>query len=100
MRANAMFALMSLSRSLPLSVAEVGFIGLRLVFKDRTRVNPSSGGERGRTSCGGSRFLPLVLFLVELLAGDLLFGHLGELDQEVDHFLLEDRRPDARHRLR
>ena len=41
-------------------------------------------------SCGA---LLVLVLLEELLARDRLVGHLGELDQEVDHLLLEDRRP-------
>src|SRR6202158_3671274 len=39
----------------------------------------------------GSALLRLVV-LVEILARDLLFGHVGEFEDEVDHLVLIDRR--------
>src|SRR5260370_7257941 len=39
----------------------------------------------------GSAFLGLVV-LVEILARDLLFGHVGEFKDEIDHLVLIDRR--------
>src|SRR5712691_1256400 len=53
---------------------------------------PSPGSSLAR----GALFVLVVL--EELLARDLLLRDLGELDQEVDHLLLEDRRPYPRNR--
>src|SRR5579871_6042246 len=41
----------------------------------------------------------VVIFLVKLLAIDRLVGHLGKFDDEIDHLLLEDRRPHGRERI-
>src|SRR5882724_139672 len=43
---------------------------------------------------------PLVVLLVKLFPRNLLFGHLGKLDQEVDDLFLVDRRAQAGERLR
>src|ERR1700730_18866746 len=50
-------------------------------------------------SASARREIGLVL-LEELLLGDLLFGHIGELNDEVDHLLLVDRRPHGGERIR
>src|SRR5689334_17688177 len=50
-----------------------------------------SSGRRGASA--------VLVFLVELLAADLLIGHLRKLDQEVDHLFLKQRRAHARQRL-
>src|SRR5262249_6031045 len=42
----------------------------------------------------------VLLVLEKVLARDLLVGHGGELDQEIDGLLFEDRGPDCRHRSR
>src|SRR4029077_9320685 len=39
----------------------------------------------------------ILLVLEEVLARDLLLCNRGKLDEEVDHLLLEDRRPYGRH---
>src|ERR1043165_1584375 len=54
-----------------------------------------------RGIAGSGLLGPLVLiFLIELLARDLLLSHLGKLDHEVDDLFLVDRRTQARDRLR
>src|SRR5262245_29930818 len=47
-----------------------------------------------KASAGGALFVFLVLD--EILSGDLLLRHRGELDQEIDHLLLEDGRSHPR----
>src|SRR5215831_17074673 len=42
----------------------------------------------------------VLILLVQLLARNRPFAHVGELDQEVDHLLLENGRAHARHRRR
>src|SRR6266568_9013309 len=42
----------------------------------------------------------VLLVLEKVLARDLFFAHGGELDEEIDDFLFEDRGPYCRHRSR
>src|SRR5258707_10696961 len=58
---------------------------------------PCSYARAGRFSTHGRQLLVL---LVELLAGDLLFAHLGQFQDEVDDLLLEQWRPHAGERGR
>src|SRR3546814_12341905 len=37
-------------------------------------------------------FRSLLLLLAQLVGGDIPLGHLGEVDDEVDHLVLEERR--------
>src|SRR5262249_43803555 len=58
---------------------------------------PAIGGPDGGSRLpGGALFVLLVL--EEFLARDLFLGHGGELGEEIDDLLLEDRRPHRRDR--
>ena len=67
---------------------EIGAVDLRSGHVRCADARRASGPEPAAALASSS--------LVELFARDLLVGHLGELDQEVDHLLLVDRRAQAR----
>src|SRR5688572_21013049 len=55
---------------------------------------------RRKRAVGGLRLRVFLVFLVQLLLGDLLFRHLGKLQQKVDDLLLVNRCADRSNRLR
>src|ERR1700704_5154942 len=62
------------------------------------RAGPAAGARRARPE--RPLRLGVVVFLVEFLARDRLFGDPWGLDDIGHHPLLEDRRPQGRHRVR
>ena len=73
-----------------------GYIGSRGADKVRP-VKPVEVAAAGRIRRGQAA--RSFVFLVELFLGHRLLRDLGQLDQEVDHLFLVDRRPDARERI-